>query len=67
MLDSSFEDYLTVIREEFSKPTINEKQETLLMNLRGRVAMRKDDIENGIELGKYIIAQRQVGNCGIKK
>ena len=47
--------YLDIIREEFSKATINEKEKNLLLNLRGRVPMDKDDIELGIELGTKLL------------
>ena len=62
MLDCSFEEYLNIIRSEFSRRTINENQDELLLNLRGRVPMRMEDIENGIELGKQIIAKRTAKN-----
>lgn len=58
MLDCSFEEYLDIIRSEFSRRTINENQDKLLLNLRGRVPMKMEDIENGIELGKQIISKR---------
>ena len=58
MLDCSFDEYLDIIRSEFSRRTIDEKQDELLLNLRGRVPMQIEDIENGIELGKQIIAKR---------
>ena len=61
MLDCSFEDYLDIIRE-FSRITINENQDKLLLNLRGRVPMQVEDIESGIELGKQIIAKRTAKN-----
>lgn len=51
----SFEDYLSIIREEFSRATINENQNNLIMNLRGRVPMQTEDIEAGIKLGQLII------------
>lgn len=51
----AFEDYLQIIRDEFSKVTINTCQEELLLNLRARVAMSREAIEQGITLGKSII------------
>ena len=62
MLDCSFEDYLDIIRSEFSRRTITENQDELLLNLRGRVPMQLEDIESGIELGKKIIAKRTTEN-----
>lgn len=54
-INCSFEDYLDIIREEFSKSTINENQNNLFINKRARVPMCLEDIETGIELGKKII------------
>lgn len=62
MLQCSFEEYLSLIRSEFSRRTINENQDELLLNLRGRVPMQIEDIESGIELGKKIIARRTAEN-----
>lgn len=59
MIGLPFEDYLNVLRNEFSRSTINEDQDRLLVNIRGRVPMRKEDIEQGIKLGKEIISQRE--------
>ncbi len=59
MLKCSFEEYLNILRSEFSRATINENQDELLVNIRGRVAMNKNDIESGIELGKQIISKRK--------
>lgn len=54
----SFSNYLNMIRNEFSKSTINENQDNLIINLRGRVPISKDEIENGIELGKKLLDHR---------
>lgn len=54
-VNCTFEEYLDIIREEFSKTTIDLEQDKLIINLRGRVAMNIEDIENGIVLGKKII------------
>ncbi len=51
-INCSFEDYLDLIREEFSKTTINKNQNDLFINKRARVPMSLEDIEAGIELGK---------------
>lgn len=58
MIECSFEKYLEIIKNEFSRITINENQEQLLLNHRGRVSMAKSDIEKGIEIGKQIISDR---------
>lgn len=47
----SLDDYIEIIRNEFSRATINEDSSKLVMNIRGRVAMNKEQIEKGIELG----------------
>lgn len=62
MLKCSFDEYLDIIRSEFSRSTINENQDELLINVRGRVPMNSNDIENGIELGRKIIAKRTQEN-----
>ena len=59
MLNCSFEEYLNILRAEFSRSTIEENQDDLLINLRGRVAMNIKDIEQGINLGKEIIKNRE--------
>lgn len=58
MLECTFDEYLDIIRREFSRSTINENQDELLINIRGRVPMDLDTIESGIELGKQIISKR---------
>lgn len=62
-INCDFDEYLDIIRDEFSRETINEDQESLKINLRGRVAMDVNDIENGIELGKQIIEERNKESC----
>ena len=53
-----FEEYLELIKKEFSKSTIDEDESQLIINLRGRVPMKFEDIEDGINLGKKIIANQ---------
>ena len=53
---------MSLIRSEFSRRTIDENQDELLLNLRGRVPMQIEDIESGIELGEKIIAKRIAEN-----
>lgn len=58
MVQCDFEDYLAIIRNEFSRTTINENQDNLIINLRGRVPIQIEDIELGIEIGKNIIENK---------
>ena len=58
MIDCSLGDYLDLIRSEFSRATINENEDDLVLNIRGRVPMSISEIENGIELGKSILEAR---------
>ena len=58
MITCAFNDYLNVIRREFSRMTIDENEDKLLINIRGRVPMDINDIESGIELGKQLIRKR---------
>lgn len=58
-VNCSFEDYLQLIRSEFSRVTINENYEKLIINHRGRVPMKMEDIEEGIILGKVIIKEKE--------
>ena len=51
----TFDEYLDIIRDEFSRRTFNENQENLIINHRNRVPMQIEDIEKGIEMGKEII------------
>ncbi len=57
-INCSFDEYLEIIRKEFSITTIDKNQDDLIINLRGRVPMSLEDIEEGIELGKKIICQK---------
>lgn len=59
MYECSFDDYLDIIRNEFSRATINENQDSLLINIRGRVAMELSCIDQGIELGKRVLSNRK--------
>lgn len=54
-----FEDYLDIIRREFSQITINKNQNDFFVNKRARASINLEDIDNGIELGKEIIKNRQ--------
>lgn len=54
----SFEGYIELLKHEFSRATIDENQEQLIINLRGRVPMKVEDIEAGINLGKSLINEK---------
>lgn len=51
MIECSLDEYLDILREEFSRRTIEENQSSLKVNHRGRVSMSMEEIEEGIELG----------------
>lgn len=51
MIECSLDEYLDILRDEFSRRTIEENQSSLKVNHRGRVAMSIEEIEEGIELG----------------
>ncbi len=55
----SFNQYLEIIRDEFSRPTINEAQSNLKINHRARGFIDESSIEKGIMLGKKILEKRQ--------
>ncbi len=57
-VNCTFDEYLDTIRREFSMTTIDKKQEDLIINIRGRVPMNVENIEEGIKLGKKIITKR---------
>jgi hypothetical protein len=59
----SFEEYTSILRDEFSRATINEEQKELIINLRGRVPMQIADIESGIQLGQAIINNKKLSTC----
>ena len=54
-INCSLEEYLNIIRDEFRRSTIGEKEENLKLNIRGRVPIKDEYIEKGIELGKKLI------------
>ncbi len=55
-LKCSFEEYINIIRDEFSRRTIDDKT-TPQINVRGRVPMTMLQIEKGIILGKQLLQQ----------
>lgn len=61
-IDCSFAEYLDIIRDEFSRATIRENQNSLKLNHRGRVPMRREYIEQGIALGKKLLQANQNTN-----
>lgn len=50
----SYKEYLEILRSEFSRATILEPQENIIINLRGRVPMYINNIEAGIKLGEEL-------------
>ena len=54
-INCTLDEYLNIIREEFKKTTIDLNEEDLKLNIRGRVPMKEEYIEKGIELGKKLI------------
>ena len=54
-INCSIDEYIDIIRQEFSRRTINENQDILKINHRGRVAMNEQDIEKGIEIGLALL------------
>ena len=61
----SFDEYIKIIKSEFSRTTIKEDQSQLLVNLRGRVPMKVSNIEEGINLGINLIKEEKV-KCLVK-
>lgn len=57
-----FEKYLEVIRKEFSQKTIYMWEKDCLVNIRGRVEMTSEEIEEGIALGKKILKEKLINN-----
>lgn len=57
-INCPYEKYLEIVRSEFSRTTINEDQTKLIINLRGRVPMNIDCIDEGINLGRRLIAKK---------
>lgn len=55
----TFQEYLDILRSEFSRITITEDQNKLKVNHRGRVPMLKEQIEEGIKLGLEMIERRK--------
>jgi len=66
-INCSLEQYLDILRSEFSKETINEDQSMLLVNHRGRVAMSMEEIEEGIDLGLKLRRSRETLYPNIKR
>lgn len=55
----SFPEYIETLLDEFGRKTIDEDEENLIINKRGRVQMNITDIQNGISLGLDIIKDRK--------
>lgn len=55
-----FERYLDVLRREFSQRTINKYEKDCLINVRGRAPMTKEEIEDGIVIGKQLLKEKKL-------
>ncbi len=55
----SYDEYISIIRDEFSRATISENQKNLIINLRGRVPIKIENINSGIQLGQAIIHSKK--------
>lgn len=53
-----FNEYIDMIKYEFTKSTILEDENDIKINIRCRVPMKEKDIENGIILGNSLIRSR---------
>ena len=49
-----YEEYLQIIKNEFSRSTINEDEKNIIINLRGRVPMDIECINKGINIGENL-------------
>lgn len=58
-INCSYLEYLKILRSEFSRTTISEPQEDIIINLRGRVPMDINNIEAGIKLGEELNVEEQ--------
>ena len=59
----TLDEYVNIIREEFRRSTIGEKEENLKLNIRGRVPIKEEYIEKGIELGKKLMKTNEGEFC----
>ncbi len=55
----SIEEYINIIRNEFSRITIKDHPSTLKLNIRGRLPMTVYQIEKGIALGKSMLKAKE--------
>jgi len=67
MISCSFDEYVDIIRDEFSKRTIGDDQDSLRLNIRGRVPMEYEEIEQGIALGKQLLSQKMAADLETSK
>ena len=59
-VNCSFDEYISIIKNEFSRATIGKNQKDLIINLRGRVPMQVSEIEYGILLGQAIAQGKEL-------
>lgn len=50
----SYEEYLNIIQNEFARSTIGEQEDNLIINLRGRVPINIEYINEGINIGENL-------------
>ena len=55
----TLDEYLNIIRDEFRKSTIDLSEDNLKLNIRGRVPIKEEYIEKGIEIGKKLIKTKE--------
>lgn len=55
-----YDEYLQLIRNEFSKSTIDEGQHKLVINLRARAPIKREYIDKGIKLGEELNSRAKV-------
>lgn len=65
-INCSYLEYLKILRSEFSRTTISEPQEDIIINLRGRVPMDINNIEAGIKLGEELNIKEKTINLRYK-
>jgi len=61
----SFDQYLDLLRGEFSRKTIDDEKNPPVINIRGRVPMTTEQIERGISLGMELISNKNNHAVGV--
>lgn len=64
LVPMQLEEYINVIRKEFSKPTYyrkeSERDKSIIINHKSRIAMTEKEIEKGIELGRELRKEKEI-------